>query len=218
MDRFTNRFFNFHAGLANLLLNSALCERGSDVLLCIHFGPLTRYVKLRVAHAPGMPGTFSLAADFKGNRKLAITACIPARASRTCRDACPDRLPAVAGRRSRHYRRMRARNFTYLVRGPWHRRPLFKNSYPCHATRPHHVLGYHDVIDKNYLILSNILWSSLQCQSSRRNIIMWLLQYTPKLIQTLCVFSVVGFQTRLTYFSRSQLPSSMEAALSNIGK
>ena len=28
-------------------------------------GPLTRYVKLQVAHAPGMPGTFSPAADFK---------------------------------------------------------------------------------------------------------------------------------------------------------
>ena len=31
-------------------------------LWCVHssrYGPLTRYVKLRVAHAPGMPGTFS---------------------------------------------------------------------------------------------------------------------------------------------------------------
>ena len=33
-----------------------------------HHGPLTRYVKLHVAHAPGMPGTFPPAADFKGNR------------------------------------------------------------------------------------------------------------------------------------------------------
>ena len=31
-------------------------------------GPLTRYVKLHVAHAPGMSGTFSPAVDFKGNR------------------------------------------------------------------------------------------------------------------------------------------------------
>ena len=31
-------------------------------------GPLTRYVKLQVAYAPGMPGTFYPAADFKGNR------------------------------------------------------------------------------------------------------------------------------------------------------
>ena len=31
-------------------------------------GPLTRYVKLLFAHAPGMPGTFSPTADFEGNR------------------------------------------------------------------------------------------------------------------------------------------------------
>ena len=43
-------------------------------------GPLTRYVKLRVAHAPGMPGTFSPPPDFKGNRWLATPACITARA------------------------------------------------------------------------------------------------------------------------------------------
>ena len=61
-------------------------------------GPLTRYAKLRVAHAPGMPGTFSHDAEFKGKRGLAIPACITARASRTCRDACRDCLPAVAGK------------------------------------------------------------------------------------------------------------------------
>ena len=61
-------------------------------------GPLTRYVKSRVAHAPGMPGTFPPAAEFKGKRELAIPACITARASRTCRDACRDCLPAVAGK------------------------------------------------------------------------------------------------------------------------
>ena len=31
-----------------------------------------------------------LATDFKGNRELAIPACITARASRMCRDACRD--------------------------------------------------------------------------------------------------------------------------------
>ena len=65
---------------------------------CVTNGPLTRYVKLQVAHAPGMPGTFSPAADFKGNRWLAIPACITARAWRTCRGACRDRLPAVTGK------------------------------------------------------------------------------------------------------------------------
>ena len=33
--------------------------------ISLHHGPLTRYVTLRVAHAPGMPGTFSLTADSK---------------------------------------------------------------------------------------------------------------------------------------------------------
>ena len=88
---------------------SALCIQILCFEMCVHtpsccwstprrYGPLTRYVKLQVAHAPGMPGTFSPAADFKGNRWLAIPACITARAWRTCRDACRDRLPAVTGK------------------------------------------------------------------------------------------------------------------------
>ena len=74
------------------------CLNEKSLSLPSWHGPLTRYVKLRIAHAPGMPGTFSPTADFKGNRYLAIPACITARASRTCRDACRDRLPAVAGK------------------------------------------------------------------------------------------------------------------------
>ena len=35
--------------------------------------------------------------QIKGNHKLATPACITARAWCTCRDACQDRLPAVAG-------------------------------------------------------------------------------------------------------------------------
>ena len=35
--------------------------------------------------------------DFKGKRKLALPACITARASRTCRDAYRGRSPAVVG-------------------------------------------------------------------------------------------------------------------------
>ena len=75
-------------------------------------GPLTRYVKLRIAHALEMPEMFS------SNRQLAISTCITARASRTCRDACRDRLPVVVDKCSQHSRRMRTRNFTYLARGP----------------------------------------------------------------------------------------------------
>ena len=65
-------------------------------------GPLARYVKLRVAHAPGFPR----------HRRLAIQTCITARVSRTCRDTCRDRLTSGflwsrwRGKRSRHSRRM----------------------------------------------------------------------------------------------------------------
>ena len=63
-----------------------------------HYGHLTRYIELQVAHAPGLSGISSSPADFKGNRQSAIPACITARAWRTCRDACRDRLHAVAGK------------------------------------------------------------------------------------------------------------------------
>ena len=37
-----------------------MCPVPGQVFYTIRFdGPLTRYIKLRVAHAPGMPGTFS---------------------------------------------------------------------------------------------------------------------------------------------------------------
>ena len=61
-------------------------------------GPLTKYVKLRVAHAPGVPGRFSPATEVKGKSELAIPACITARAWRMYRDAYRDCLPAVAGK------------------------------------------------------------------------------------------------------------------------
>ena len=83
-----------------LLINfsQSTCTIQFQVIMPSANGPLTRYVKLQVVHAPGMPGTFSPAADFKENRLLAIPACITARAWRTCRDACRDRLHAVTGK------------------------------------------------------------------------------------------------------------------------
>ena len=69
-------------------------------------GPLTRYVELRVAHAPGMPGTFSR------HRGLAIP---------TCDTHVPWRIEGSLtsdfvwsrwlGKRSRHSRRMRNPQF-----------------------------------------------------------------------------------------------------------
>ena len=59
--------------------------------MCSH-GSLARYAKLRLRMRRESRKRFP-AAEFRGNRKLAIPACLTARASRTCRD------------RSRHSRR-----------------------------------------------------------------------------------------------------------------
>ena len=77
-------------------------------------GPLTRYVKLWVAHTPG---------TFSQHHGLAIPTCITARASHTCHDAYWGRLltvsfevgdgdsvPRIPGACA-------TRNFTYLLRG-----------------------------------------------------------------------------------------------------
>ena len=66
-----------HKHLYGVILNVRdACQQFYD--WCMGFLP---DVKLRVVHAPGMPGTFS---------GLAIPTCIKTRAWRTCRDACRD--------------------------------------------------------------------------------------------------------------------------------
>ena len=70
------------------------------------------------------------ATDFKGNHKLAIPTCITARASRTCRDACRDRQPAMAGENIPGIPGTCAtRNFTYLARGPWWKAQVYDNVF-----------------------------------------------------------------------------------------
>ena len=81
-------------------------------------GPLARYVKVRVAHVPGMPGTFPR------QRGFAIPTCITTRAWRPCRVACRDRWLAVSyevggGENVLGILSVCAtHNFTYLPRGP----------------------------------------------------------------------------------------------------
>ena len=92
-------------------------------------GPLTRYVKLRVAHAPGMPGTFPSPSKSKE------TASYRSRhASRHVRDARAVMHvgidnPRWRGKRSRHSRRMR--NPQFYVSG---KRPMAFTQYlKCHC-------------------------------------------------------------------------------------
>ena len=71
-----------------------------------HHGPLTRYVKLRVAHAPGMPGTFSPPPRINdpdmhhGTCVTHVPWCILASLT------CGFLLSRWRGKRSRHSRRM----------------------------------------------------------------------------------------------------------------
>ena len=83
------------------------CESVSMSVSMIEYGPLARYVKLRVAHAPGMPGTFSPPPRFSD----------PDMHHGTCVTHVPWWMPGSLtsdlleswwwGKRSRHSRRMR---------------------------------------------------------------------------------------------------------------
>ena len=68
-------------------------------------GPLTKYVKLRVANAPGMPGTFSTPMRFSD----------PGMHHGTCVTHVPWCMP---GSLTGDFHWSRWRNFAYLVRGP----------------------------------------------------------------------------------------------------
>ena len=98
-----------------------LCSLSSDFLtwniVCGH-GPLARYVKLRVPHAPGVPGTYSpppRVSDPDMHHGTCVTHvpwCMPG--SRTSGFL----WSRWRGKRYRHSRRMHIPQFTYLVRGP----------------------------------------------------------------------------------------------------
>ena len=100
------------------------------VKLCMSFnGPLARYVKLRVAHAPGMPGTFSPLARVSDPDMY--------------HDTCVTHVPwcmsgsLISGfqwsrwreKRSRHSRRMR--NPQFCISGKW---PMMALASKWHMT------------------------------------------------------------------------------------
>ena len=95
----------------------------SIVSPCSLNGPLTRYAKLRVAHAPGMPGTFSLKPQVRD----------PDMYHCTCVTHVPRCMPGslTSGffwsrwreKRSRHSRRMRSPQFYVSGKWPmWHKK------------------------------------------------------------------------------------------------
>ena len=130
-----SNFYTFCRILLILLTLSLCCRNVTSPLLIIAGGhcsfhrcmngPLARYVKLWVAHAPGMPETFSPPPTSKE------TASYRSRqTSRHVRNACAvmhvgianpwrrGNVPGIPGACA-------TRNFTYLTRGPW---PLMNSS------------------------------------------------------------------------------------------
>ena len=95
-------------------------------VLFTRHGPLTRYVKLRVAHAPGMPGPWVSDPDMHhGTCVTHVPWCILG--------------PLTSGflwsrwrgKRSQHPGACETHSFTYLVRGPCDSL-LIRRAFPCH--------------------------------------------------------------------------------------
>ena len=82
----------------------------SDLFSSFCHGPLTIFVKLRVAHAPGMPGNVFPATDLKGSPWAAthVPWCMPGSLTR----GGGENLPGILGTCA-------TGDFTYLSRGPW---------------------------------------------------------------------------------------------------
>ena len=93
------------------ILIEAWWKRTHNVHNVHHMGPLTRYVKLRVAHAPGMPGTFSPQSRVSdpdmhhGTCVTHVPWCMPGSLT------CGFLWSRWRGKRSRHSRRMRNPQF-----------------------------------------------------------------------------------------------------------
>ena len=103
-----------HPHSVNVPRFGTYCQRNGD------HGPLTRYVKLLVAHAPGMPGTFSPPPTSQEPVSLRSR-----HAPRHVRDAravlhVGIANPTVQGKRSRHFRRMRNQQFYVSDKRPMH--------------------------------------------------------------------------------------------------
>ena len=109
-------------------LTQSLITWYPDPLTFVH-GPLTRYVKLRVAHSPGMPGTLPR------HRRLPIPTCIMARAVTHVRWCIPGSLThgflwrRWRGKLSRHSRRMRNPQFYVSCKRPILRRQANRQNY-----------------------------------------------------------------------------------------
>ena len=94
-------YFEIGTGIRQFILDSyaGTCTAIETFTFSDTFPLATYQIRKIVAGAcAGNARNDFTATDFKGNRELAIPACITARARYTCRDACRDRWLALAGK------------------------------------------------------------------------------------------------------------------------
>ena len=108
--------------VTSLFLVESLQQSNHSKMSCGCNGPLARYVKLRVAHAPGMPGTFSSSPRVydpdmhHGTCVMHVPWIMPGSlTSGSFEIGGVVNVPGIPGACA-------TRNFTYLVRDPFHGR------------------------------------------------------------------------------------------------
>ena len=108
-------FINIHQGCFIVTGANKTCHNKPEGIL---HGPLARYVKLRDAHAPGMPGTFSPPPRVSdsdihhGTRVTYVPWCMTGSLTSVF-------LWSQWREKRSRYCVYATRNFTYLIRGPW---------------------------------------------------------------------------------------------------
>ena len=129
-----------------------------------HYGPLTRYVILRVAHASGMPGAFFTpprASDpdmHHGTHVTHVPWCMPGSLT-SFEIGGRENVPGIPGACA-------TRNFAYLVRGP------YPNPYPItsyglwDAILDQNITLLHDNETHQMCNMVRVLFLSLICQVS----------------------------------------------------
>ena len=93
---------------------SQILTGGYRCYIIVRHGPFTRYVKVRVAHAPGMPGTFSpkpIVSDPGMHHGMCVTH-VPWCMSESLTRGGGENVPGIPGACA-------TRNFTCLARGPF---------------------------------------------------------------------------------------------------
>ena len=161
-----------------------ISPRGASILHRLN-GPLARYVQLRVADAPGMPGTFS--SPITSNETVSYRS---RHASRHVRDAravmhVGIANPRMRGKRYRHSGRMRNPRFYVFGKRPIG--PVMRKAFP-----------YHHVTMIIFFIFAYISVYPYMFIMEYDSSLMWIcvfLSYSLQLCKLICTLSLQCFLT-----------------------